>query len=121
MSLRRRQSIRHERTGADRVARLYQAIVDRLAVAGVVRDESDTPQEFLVLHGDELTDLTASAGLGNEAWEALTDAYQKARYAGDDPTSQELETSWQLYDALPGCLRRKVGWRRYLLEAFWRL
>ena len=121
VSLRRRQSIKHERTGADRVARLYQAIVDRLAVAGVVRDESDTPQEFLVLHGDELTDLTASAGLGNEAWEALPDAYPKARYAGDDPTSQELETSWQLYDALPGCLRRKVGWRRYLLEAFWRL
>ena len=69
----------------------------------------------------ELEEFTAPAGIGFDAWTALTDTYEKARYAGLDPTPAELETCWRIYDALPACAREAVGRRAYLIGPFWRM
>ena len=88
---------------------------------GIARNEAETPYEFLSAHEDELVELTAPAGMGLDEWMVLTDAYEKVRYAGLDPTEAELETCWRLYDALPGCARQALGWHHYLIGAFWNM
>lgn len=119
--MRLRQSIEREPRLADRVARLYLGCIDRLEAAGIVRDETETPQEFLVWHEEELVGLTEPAGFGLDEWTMLTEAYEMARYADLDPSGTALETCWKLYDALPACVRRVVGWRRYFTYAFWKM
>lgn len=98
-----------------------QGCVSRLGAAGIVRDEAETPWEFLVLNEEELERLTEPAGIGRDEWALLTDAYERARYAGVGPSESELATCLRIYDALPGCTRRMIGWYGYLTDAFWRM
>lgn len=121
MRARARRALAREPQAADRAAKLYQVIIARLHVAGIVRDEAETPRMFLEAHAEELEGLTTPAGIGLDAWTTLTETYEKARYAGLDPTPPELETCWRIYDALPVCVRVAVGWRSYLTSRFWRL
>lgn len=106
---------------ADRVARLYVGIVSRLEAVGIVREASSTPTEFLHAHAEELAAVATDMGFDESAWEELTDAYEKARYAGLDPAPAELQTCWRLYDALPAYVRKTLGLRRYLAGPFWRM
>ena len=110
-----------ERQATDRAAKIYLRILSRLDAVGISRNEAETPYEFLSVHEDELVELTAPAGMGLDEWMVLTDVYEKVRYAGLDPTEAELETCWRLYDALPGCARQALGWRHYLIGAFWNM
>ena len=116
-----RFSIERTPRAADRAAKLYLGIIRRLAIAGIARDKAETPIEFLSAHEEALVELTASTGIGLDEWMVLTDAYEKARYAETDPTEAELKVCWRLYDALPACARKTLGWRRYLTGAFWRM
>lgn len=113
--------LQRERQATDRAAKIYLRILSRLDAVGISRNEAETPYEFLSSHEDELVELTAPAGMGLDEWMVLTDTYEKVRYAGLDPTEAELETCWRLYDALPGCARQALGWRRYLIGAFWNM
>lgn len=106
---------------ADRVARLYVGIVSRLDAVGIAREASSTPTEFLYAHAEELAAVATDMGFDESVWEALTDAYEKARYAGLDPAPAELQTCWRLYDALPAYVRKTLGLRRYLAGPFWRM
>ncbi len=116
-----RRAIEREPREIDRVAKVYLGIIERLSVAGIVRRDAETPDEFLALHAEELDELTAWTGVDFKGWAALTNAYENARYADRGPTELELETAWKLYDAMPACARRKLGWARYLVSAFWRM
>lgn len=116
-----RRSIEREPNAADRAARLYVGIRDRLEAAGIERDETLTPREFLILYEEELEGLTAAAGIDGAAWDVITDAYEQARYAGFAPDDPALELCWRAYDALPGCAQAAVGWRRYFAGPFWRM
>lgn len=116
-----RSLIEGESRLADRVARLYVGIVSRLDAVGIVREASSTPTEFLYAHAEELAAVAADMGFDESVWEALTDAYEKARYAGLDPAPAELQTCWRLYDALPAYARKTLGLRRYLAGPFWRM
>lgn len=116
-----RRSLEHEPLAADRAARLYLGIIARLEAAGIMRDEAETPAEYLARNGAELERLVAPADMALSSWTTLTDTYERVRYAGASPTEEELATCWQLYDALPICLRKQLGWPRYLLGAFWRM
>ena len=116
-----RLSLERERQPTDRATKIYLRALSRLDAVGIVRDEAMTPREFLSAQEDRLVELTAPAGVGLDEWAALTDVYEKARYAGLDPTEDELRTCWRVYDALPACARRTLGWCRYLAGAFWRM
>jgi protein-glutamine gamma-glutamyltransferase len=64
------------------IARLYQTTLRRLAAAGVPRQPSETPHEYLVrLQGTQLE--------GAQAMARLTDVYAKARY-GDMEIAPEV-------------------------------
>ena len=121
MRTRARRALAREPRATDRAAKLYRAIIARLDAAGITRDETETPQRFLKKHAMELEEFTAPAGIGFDAWTALTDTYEKARYAGLDPTPAELETCWRIYDALPACAREAFGLRAYLIGPFWHM
>lgn len=116
-----RGSLQRQPDTATRVARIYLAILKRLDAVGITREETMTPIEFLEAYELELTKLTEPAGLDTDAWIVLTDAYEEARYAGLEPTEDELKACWQIYDALPKCIRMEYGWRRYLTGPFWHM
>lgn len=116
-----RRALECEPQTTDRAAKLYQAIIGRLSAAGIERDEAETPSEFLTRHADELEELTEPADLDLRAWIALTEVYEKVRYADLEPTRDELATCWKLYEALPACARAALGWRTYLTGAFWHM
>lgn len=116
-----KRAIQSEKRETDRVAGIYVGIISRLESAGIVRDEAETPREFLARREQDLEELTAPVGLGLTEWTTLTDIHERARYAGLNPTEEELETCWALYDALPICIRTKIGWQRYLTSAFWKM
>ena len=116
-----KRAIRGEKQEADQVAGIYVGIISRLESAGIVRGEAETPREFLARREQALEELTTPVGLGPDAWTTLTDVHERARYAGLNPTEEELETCWNLYDALPRCIRTKMGWQRYLTSAFWKM
>lgn len=116
-----RRAIEQEPLVVDRVGRLYLGIVARLEAAGVPRDEAQTPLEFLDRHAGQLAEFTAPAGCTVDDWFTLTEAYERARYGGIDPTPSELDACWRLYDALPRCARMRRGLLRYLTSTFWRM
>lgn len=116
-----RRSIAREPRPADRAARIYVGILRRLEAAGIERNEAETPREFLAHNETGLEELGGLAGIDLEAWATLTNVYEKTRYAELDVTESELELCWRLYDILPVCTRRLIGWPRYLAGAFWRL
>lgn len=116
-----RRSLEREQDLGDRAARIYLAVLGRLKAAGIRRGEDETPRDFLVLYEEELVELTAPASIGIDDWAALTSVYVRARYAGLEPTSDELDTCWRIYDALPACARASLGWRRYFMGAFWHM
>lgn len=117
----RRLSLARERQADVRAAKIYLGILSRLEAAGIVRDQAQTPSEFLIEHAHELEDLTVPAGLTLDDWDALTGIYEKVRYEGLVPTEPELHTCWRIYGALPRCVRLQVGWRHYLTGAFWHM
>lgn len=116
-----RCSLQREQEPAVRAARIYLAILSRLSAVGIERDETMTPLEFLAANERDIVELTKPAGLDENEWITLTDVYEKARYASLDPTKDELEACWRIYDALPACAREALGLRRYLLNPFWRM
>lgn len=116
-----KRAIQSEKRETERVAGIYVGIISRLESVGIVRDEAETPREFLARREQDLEELTAPAGLDLTTWTTLTDVHERARYAELNPTEEELETCWALYDALPTCIRTKMGWQRYLTSAFWKM
>lgn len=118
---RTRRLIVRQAKASDCVAMLYLGIISRLEAAGIVRDEAQTPREFLDDRGPELEELTLPVGMGLDQWATLTSAYEKARYAGLEPTKAELDACWRLYDTLPICIRRELGLRRYVTSSFWKM
>jgi len=116
-----RRSLQREQEPAVRAAHIYLAILSRLGAVGIERDETMTPLEFLAANERDIVELTKPAGLDENEWITLTDVYEKARYASLDPTEDELEACWRIYDALPACAREALGLRRYLLDPFWRM
>lgn len=121
MRRRTRASISRERRASDRAARIYLETLSRLKALGIERSEDETPREFLILYEDELVKTTDRAGLDPNCWQAITDVYEKARYAELDATEPEIEACWQVYDALPKYARRSLGWFRYLTGSFWHM
>ncbi len=121
MRRRTRRALEQEPLATDRAAKLYLAIIERLEAAGIVRDKTQTPSEFVLERGEELAELTTPSSLGLDKWIMLTDVYERARYAELEPTQEELATCWRLYDALPSCTRASLGWHRYLAGPFWHM
>ncbi len=116
-----RLSIEREPSPANRAARIYLETLARLEALGIERSEDETPREFLILYEDELTKTTDPTGLDPDCWQKITDVYEKVRYAELDATEPEIETCWQVYDALPKYARNSLGWFRYLTGPFWHM
>lgn len=114
-------SISREHRASDRAARIYLETLSRLKALGIERGEDETPREFLIFYEDELARMANQVGLDPNCWQAITDVYEKARYAELDATEAEIEACWQAYDALPKYARSSLGWFRYLTGPFWHM
>lgn len=99
----------------DQVGALYTRLVRNFGKLGYGKAAGQTPAEYAQANGERLA-IFSQEGYG---WAALTELYERCHYGAAEPTNNELEQAWRLYDGQFARVVRVKGRFAYCFSYFW--